>query len=38
MGLGFNLCVTPPRDCSFPILEGKGMGKGMEHRGARSWS
>ena len=26
MGLGFNLCVAPPRDHSVPILEGEGMG------------
>ena len=35
MGLGFNLCIAPPQDHGVPILEGKGLGKGVEHRGMR---
>ena len=27
MGLGFNLCVAPPRDHSVPILKGQGFSK-----------
>ena len=29
MGLGFNLCVVPPRDHGVPSLEEQGFGKGI---------
>ena len=32
MRRGFNLCVVPSQDHGVPILEGKGVGKGMEYR------